>query len=77
MKYNPEKHHRRSIRLKGYDYSQAGFYFVTICCYQRQRNYYEHIIRNEESLNKIREYIVNNSLSWQLDQLNPNNPSKW
>ncbi len=26
----------RSIRLKGYDYSQAGFYFVTICCYQRQ-----------------------------------------
>ena len=25
-------HHRRSIRLKGYDYSQAGMYFVTICC---------------------------------------------
>ncbi len=188
MKYNPEKHHRQSIRLPGYDYSQAGFYFVTICCYHRQclfgdiadgvmqlnqygeivaetyqwlsqrypylnldewiimpnhfhgimvltdkpcrgdsriaptitqntqpinsepkrkslgrligafktvstkninlirnapgtpvwqRNYYEHIIRNEESLNKIREYIVNNPLSWQLDQLNPNNPSKW
>jgi REP element-mobilizing transposase RayT len=30
MKYNPECHHRRSIRLKGYDYSQAGAYFVTI-----------------------------------------------
>lgn len=29
--YNREKHHRRSIRLKGYDYSQAGAYFVTIC----------------------------------------------
>jgi REP element-mobilizing transposase RayT len=29
--YNPDIHHRRSIRLKGYDYSQAGFYFVTIC----------------------------------------------
>lgn len=29
--YNPKIHHRRSIRLKGYDYSQAGFYFVTIC----------------------------------------------
>jgi REP element-mobilizing transposase RayT len=42
-----------------------------------QRNYYEHIIRNEESLNKIREYIINNPLSWQLDQLHPNNPSKW
>ena len=36
MKYDPVKHHRRSIRLKGYDYSQAGYYFVTICCYQRQ-----------------------------------------
>ncbi len=28
--YNPKEHHRRSIRLKGYDYSQAGAYFVTI-----------------------------------------------
>ncbi len=32
MKYNPQIHHRRSIRLKGYDYSQAGAYFITICC---------------------------------------------
>lgn len=31
-KYNPQIHHRRSIRLKGYDYSQAGLYFITICC---------------------------------------------
>ena len=183
MKYDPTKHHRRSIRLKGYDYSQAGYYFVTICCYQRQclfgeivdgvmrlnqygeivaetyqwlssrypyvhldkwiimpnhfhgiivltdklcrgasqsaptttnnselkrkplgrligafktvstkkinlirnapgtaiwqRNYYEHIIRNEESLNRIRQYIINNPLSWQIDQLHPDNPSKW
>ena len=29
--FNPTIHHRRSIRLKGYDYSQAGLYFVTIC----------------------------------------------
>jgi putative transposase len=36
MKYNPDIHHRRSIRLKNYDYSQAGLYFVTICAYQRQ-----------------------------------------
>ena len=34
-KYNPTLHHRRSIRLKGYDYSQAGLYFVTICCQDR------------------------------------------
>ena len=185
MKYNPDKHHRRSLKLKNYNYSQAGYYFVTICCYQRQclfgeiidgvmqlnqygliiekewlrsslvrqeieldkyvvmpnhfhgiviinsvgangrsplpqpsnqsiipsmkpkslsslmsgfkssvtkninlirntpgtpiwqRNYYEHIIRNETALNKIREYIINNPLSWENDQLHPNNPSKW
>jgi REP element-mobilizing transposase RayT len=31
MPYNPAVHHRRSVRLKGYDYSQTGLYFVTIC----------------------------------------------
>ncbi len=30
MVYKPDTHHRRSIRLKGYDYSQAGAYFITI-----------------------------------------------
>ena len=40
-KYNPntgnrrELPQRRSIRLKGYDYSQAGMYFITICCQNR------------------------------------------
>jgi len=42
-----------------------------------QRNYYEHIIRNEESLEILQEYIVNNPCSWQEDSLHPNNPSKW
>lgn len=122
MTYNPEKHHRRSIRLKGYDYSQAGAYYVTICTQNRaclfgdivggemrlndtgkrkpigrligafktvstkhinimrgtpgipvwQRNYYEHIIRNDTSLNRIRAYIVNNPIQWELDMENPN-----
>lgn len=36
MSYNPILHHRRSIRLKGYDYSQAGAYFITICCHNRK-----------------------------------------
>ena len=31
MPYDPSKHHRRSIRLKGYDYRKEGAYFVTIC----------------------------------------------
>ena len=175
MKYNPDIHHRRSIRLKDYDYSQSGAYFVTICnknkeclfgdvvdrkmrlnemgivvqqCWNVipehfpntvsdefivmpnhihgiivivgaqfiapfgktmsgnqgvmnhapttageivrafkarctyainqvritpgmplwQRNYYEHIIRNEPELNKIREYIINNPLNWESDE---------
>ncbi len=37
-----------------------------------QRNYYEHIIRNETDLNKIREYIFHNPLQWDWDQENPN-----
>ncbi len=162
-------YHRHSIRLRGYDYSQAGAYFVTICTQGRaclfgditdgemglndigmvaadtwqwlaaqydyvvldewvimpnhlhaiiiirdcrgvsrtappgkpkpiggligafktvgtrrinemrntpgvpvwQRNYYEHIIRNNESLNRIRAYIINNPLQWELDRENP------
>ena len=174
MKYSPEIHHRRSIRLKEYDYSRSGAYFVTICTHNRevyferypklreivaqrwqeipdcfpsvtidesvimpnhihgiivvgatlavaptlavaqtdgagarpaptigeivgtfkslcvqdwlryikenrieatgkfwQRNYYEHVIRNENKLNKIREYIINNPLKWSLDRENP------
>jgi len=183
MKYDPEKHHRRSIRLKGYDYSQAGAYFVTICTQNReclfgeivegemrlnnagqivqsvwnelsqhylgvdidafavmpnhihgivvltsvgagpcaypdggqprgvaptmsmslpdvvhrfksmtttryrhsytqngfrpypsrlwQRDYYDHIIRNDDELNRIREYIINNPLKWEFDRENP------
>ena len=31
MKYDPLKHHRRSIRLKNYDYTLPGAYFITIC----------------------------------------------
>jgi putative transposase len=36
MPYDPNKHHRRSIRLQGYDYSQAGAYFVTMCTQNRE-----------------------------------------
>jgi putative transposase len=42
-----------------------------------QRNYYEHVIRNETALAKIREYVADNPQRWAEDQLHPNNPSKW
>lgn len=164
MKSHPDKLRRRSIRLKGYDYTQSGAYFVTICAQNReglfgevvngemvlseagkmvghiwkellirfpsveldafvvmpnhihgiiiivgaglalpyspklgdvvgtfksisaicvnrllsrvgqplwQRNYYEHIIRDEDKLNLIRQYILENPLRWEMDRENP------
>ena len=38
-----------------------------------QRGYYEHIIRNEKSLDRIRHYIINNPLKWEIDKNNPQN----
>jgi len=110
MRYNPEIHKKRSIRLKNYDYSQAGLYFITICAHKResqqnqfqnmiprsivkgnkigvikwlrgareknftpqrmvwQRNYYEHIIRNQHSYQTISQYIIDNPARWQDDK---------
>jgi putative transposase len=167
MKYDPMRHHRRSIRLPTYDYAQAGAYFVTIVCRDRlllledprlrevveetwlwladqyefvqldeyvimpnhlhgiividdarsrgasrsaptgvarrkplgrlvgafktvstkrineirgtlgvpvwQRNYYERVIRNDEELNRVRQYIIDNPAHWEEDSENPNN----
>lgn len=161
MKYNHDLHHRRSIRLGEYDYSQAGAYFITICTHNRssifgeiingeminnelgaivrsrwdrlskhhqnveldesiimpnhihgiivlhvaspesstpiseiirgfktfsarqinkvrdckgvpvwQRNYYERIIRTEQELNNVKNYIINNPISWDTDTNN-------
>jgi REP element-mobilizing transposase RayT len=36
MSYNPEKHHRQSIRLRNYDYSRSGSYFITVCTQNRE-----------------------------------------
>ena len=38
-----------------------------------QRSFYDHVIRNDQDLNRIREYIVNNPAKWALDKLNPEN----
>ncbi|NMB97481.1 MAG: hypothetical protein GYA02_12870 [Clostridiaceae bacterium] len=50
MSYNPNIHHRKSIRLKGYDYTQAGLYFITICC-QNRECLFGNIINGEMILN--------------------------
>lgn len=36
-----------------------------------QRNYYEHVIRDEDDLNRIREYIINNAMKWEEDEYYP------
>jgi REP element-mobilizing transposase RayT len=41
--------------------------------FQWQRNYYEHIIRDQKDLNAIRRYIHDNPAQWYLDNENPNN----
>ena len=178
--HDPKKYRRKSVRLKQYDYSHAGGYFITICTYNKeclfgevingemriteygnivrdewlkaeklreyvkldryvvmpnhfhgiiiiyndnegtarcaptsrfgkivpnslpvivrsfksavtkqinmvrkeygkpvwQRNYYEHVIRNDEDLQQIREYVDNNPLKWELDKENPQNRLK-
>jgi len=50
-KFDPQKHHRRSIRLQGYDYSQEGAYYVTIVTYQRDCLFGE-VVNGEMVLNE-------------------------
>ena len=52
MKYDPAVHHRRSIRLRDYDYAQAGAYFVTICA-QDRRCLFGEIVDGEMRLNAM------------------------
>lgn len=57
MKYNPYIHHRKSIRLKGYDYSQAGLYFITLCC-QDRAPLFGHIENGKMILNSFGEIAL-------------------
>jgi REP element-mobilizing transposase RayT len=110
---NTPRPSRKSLRLAEYDYSTAGYYFVTICIREQQcllgeivadavclnsagqmiasawmalperfeqvgldsfvvmRSFYDHVIRNDQDLSRIQEYILNNPLQWALDDENP------
>lgn len=50
-KFDPQKHHRRSIRLPNYDYSQAGAYYVTIVTWHRECLFGE-VVKGEMKLNQ-------------------------
>lgn len=61
MKYDPAKHHRQSIRLKGYDYAASGAYFITLCTHQRQCLFGD-IVAGEMQLNLYGEIVAE---EWQ------------
>ena len=57
MPYDPHKHSRRSIRLKNYDYSQPGRYFITICA-QDRRCLFGEVINAEMKTNGLGEIVI-------------------
>ncbi|RFS15836.1 transposase [Emticicia sp. C21] len=56
MPYNPEIHHRRSVRLQGYDYSREGLYFITICTLDKLCLFGE-IVETQMVLNELGETV--------------------
>jgi putative transposase len=74
MLYDPDVHHRRSIRLKGFDYSSVNAYFVTVCVEKRRCQLGE-IANSEMVLNECGKVVVecwtdlpNHYSNIQLDQ---------
>ena len=61
MKYDPQVHHRQSIRLPGYDYTTAGFYFVRMCTAQRE-SLFGQIVDGQVELNEYGQTIAD---CWQ------------
>ena len=57
MPFDPARHRRRSIRLRGYDYSLAGAYFVTICT-QRRARLFGRVINGEMMLSEAGRMVV-------------------
>ncbi len=57
MTFDPNIHHRRSIRLRDHDYSSGGYYFVTICTHRREQ-LFGHIDNNDMVLNGYGEIVL-------------------
>jgi REP element-mobilizing transposase RayT len=57
MRYDPEIHHRRSIRLQGYDYSQPGNYYVTICT-ENKEHWFGEVIEGDMRRNEFGESVA-------------------
>ncbi len=65
--------HRSSLsKIVGYFKmnTSKGIHTINPNIHVWQRNFYEHIIRDEGDLNRIREYIIDNPMNWNTDDLN-------
>lgn len=56
-RYDPARHQRRSIRLRGYDYSQAGAYFVTLVAQNREQLFGQ-VVKGRMRLNPAGEMVI-------------------
>ena len=54
MRFDPDRHRRRSVRLKGYDYAELGAYFVTVCTRARAC-LFGHVVNGDMHLNEAGE----------------------
>jgi REP element-mobilizing transposase RayT len=68
-KFDPQKHHRRSIRLKGYDYSQAGAYYVTIVAWRRECLFGEVVNKETPQGGNVRLNKVGKIVEWEWLEL--------
>ncbi len=57
MEYNRHIHHRRSIRLPGFDYRQSGAYFVTLCTHNKEY-WFGEIIDSKMHLNQLGKIVA-------------------
>ena len=73
MPYNPKIHNRQSIRLKGYDYSKPGAYFLTICA-QNNQHLFGEVVGNEMILNDAGKMVEN--WYFELENKYPNSKSR-
>ncbi len=76
-KFGPQRNNLASI-IRGFKSASTKRIHMAGCTeFAWQPRYYDHIIRNERSFNKIREYIANNVLQWEFDRNQPSGLIDW
>jgi len=69
MAYDPKIHHRHSIRLKNWDYSKQGYYFITICTQDRGK-FFGNIVNKKMDLSILGNIIKNEWLQIPIKYIN-------